>query len=251
MSPSLLEVAGIRAGYGDIPVLKGIDLEVREGELVSILGANGAGKTTLLRVVSGMLAPSAGEVWFRGDRVTGLRPHRLVGRGLAHVPEGREILGRLTVEENLRLGAYRRRNRADVERDLETMYDRFPVLSERCRQVAGTLSGGEQQQLAIGRALMAGPSLLLLDEPSLGLAPVLVDRVFELISGLKAEGRTILLVEQNTRHALRLADRVYVQKTGRIVLEGPTEEIIADEGLHAAYLGGAARPPSAPKNGSS
>ena len=234
---ALLEIVGVEAGYGGIRALEGVDLRVGAGELVSLVGANGAGKTTLLRVASGLLPPRRGRVLLGGQDVTRKRPDELVGLGLAHVPEGRDILRRMTVRENLQMGAYRRRDPAEIQRDVEAAYARFPILAERRSQLAGTLSGGEQQQLAIARALMARPRLLLLDEPSLGLAPVLVSQVMALVRQLVAEGLTILLVEQNARQALRHADRAYVLETGRVVLEGPGRELLNDPRLQRAYFG--------------
>jgi branched-chain amino acid transport system ATP-binding protein len=234
----LLEVRGIRAGYGHVTALSGLDLEVLPGELVAIVGGNGAGKTTLLRVVSGQIRPAAGSVLLDGRDVTGKRPDELVRLGLAHVPEGRQVLSRLTVEENLRLGAYRRRDRGRVRADLDQVYGRFPQLADRRGRPAGTLSGGEQQMLAFGRALMGRPRLLLLDEPSLGLAPLVVEQVFALVKRLQGEGLTILLVEQNARQALRIADRAYVQETGRAVLSGPGPDLMDDPRVQEAYLGG-------------
>ena len=233
----LLHVRELEAAYGGIIALRGVDLHVRPGELVSLVGGNGAGKTTLLRVASGLVKPRRGRVLLDGRDVTRKRPEDLVGLGMAHVPEGRDVLRRMTVEENLRMGAYRRQDREEIRRDLEAAYARFPILAERRAQLAGTLSGGEQQQLAIARALMSRPRLLLLDEPSLGLAPVLVSQVFVLVRQLIAEGLTILLVEQNARQALRHADRAYVLETGRIVLEGSGRELLEHPRLQQAYFG--------------
>jgi branched-chain amino acid transport system ATP-binding protein len=232
----LLEVRGLEAGYGGILALKGVELRVGRGELVALVGGNGAGKTTLLRVASGLLPARRGSVLLDGQEVTRKRADELVGLGLVHVPEGRDVLRRMTVEENLQMGAYSRRD-AEIESDLAAVLERFPILAERRRQHAGTLSGGEQQQLAIGRALIARPRLLLLDEPSLGLAPVLVSQVFALVRQLKAEGLTILLVEQNARQALKNADRAYVLETGRVVLEGSGQELLEHPRLQQAYFG--------------
>lgn len=232
----LLEVSALEAGYGDIPVLRDVSLHVGSGEVVAVLGANGAGKTTLLRSLSGVIRPTGGSVRLEGTDVTGWRPDQRLGAGLVLVPEGREVFDGLTVEENLRIGGFTR-SAQDLAEDLASMYDRFEVLKNRRQQAAGTLSGGEQQQLAIARALMARPTILLLDEPSLGLAPVLVRRVFDLIADLKQEGLTMVLVEQNTARALEIADRVYVQQVGRIVFEGTPEEIGGDDRLGAVYLG--------------
>lgn len=233
----LLRAEGLVAGYGDGTVLHEVSIDVGHGEVVAVLGANGAGKTTLLRCLSGSLSVTSGRVEFDGRDVTSRRPDQRLAQGLAHIPEGREIFGELTVEENLQIGAFTRRDRGAVQADVEDQLERFPVLGERRQQSAGTLSGGEQQQLAIARALVARPSVLLLDEPSLGLAPVLVQQVFDLVKELKKDGLTMVVVEQNTAQALRVADRVYVQQTGEIVLEGTADEIAADDRLRAAYLG--------------
>jgi branched-chain amino acid transport system ATP-binding protein len=233
----LLRVHNLRAGYGPIEVLRGIDLEVHEGEIVALLGANGAGKTTTLRCLSGCLPARAGHVQLDGLDVHQLPAHELVRRGLCHAPEGRRIFPRLTVRENLEMGAYTRRDRAGVRADLERAFDLFPILRERQGQAGGTLSGGEQQMLAVARALMARPSLLLLDEPSLGLAPLIVLRIFDAIRQLHREGIAILLVEQNARLALQLAHRAYVLETGAITLSGAAEPLRHDERIKRAYLG--------------
>ena len=223
---ALLEIEGLRAGYGRIVGVDDVALTVGEGELVTLLGSNGAGKSTLLRAVSGVITPWAGIVRFDGQDVTGMRSDRLVERGIAHVPEGRRVLPRLSVDENLRLGAYsRRRDRAGIAADLDVIYERFEALGPRRRQKAGTLSGGEQQMLAIGRALMARPRLLLLDEPSLGLSPLLVRRVFEMVRQLRADGLTVLLVEQNATQSLAIADRGYVLTRGRVTAAGTSEAL--------------------------
>jgi len=237
----LLATRGLTARYGNIVALAGIDLVVHPRELVSIVGGNGAGKTTLLRVISGQLPAAEGQVWLDGHDVTRLRPDQLVGLGLAHVPEGRQVLTRLSVEENLRLGAYTSRNRTAVRADLSSTYDRFPQLAARRAQPAGTLSGGEQQILAIARALMSHPRLLLMDEPSLGLAPMVVKQIFELVRQLQDDGLTILLVEQNARQALQIADRAYLQEVGRVVLSGPGPALLADTRVQQSYLGGRRR----------
>jgi len=236
----MLSLTDVRVAYGAIEAVKGISLEVRTGELVALIGANGAGKTTTLRTISGLLRPRAGTIAFEGRNLAALPPHAIVGLGIAQAPEGRQIFGSLTVRENLLLGAVRRKGtgRAALGADLERVFALFPVLRERLGQAGGTLSGGEQQMLAIGRALMARPRLLLLDEPSLGLAPLLVGRIFEVIARLKAEGTTILLVEQNARKALEVADRAYVLETGRIILGGPAPELAANPAVERAYLGG-------------
>ncbi len=234
----LLLVEGLRAGYGRIEVLHGVDLVVERGAIVTLIGANGAGKSTALAVISGLLAPRAGRVVFGGRDVTGRPAEELVGLGLSHVPERRQLFGTLTVEENLLLGAYaRRRERAGLRADLEWVYVLFPILRERRQQRAGTLSGGQGQMLALGRGLMARPSLLLLDEPSLGLAPLVAREIFATVADLRDAGTTVLLVEQNARAALRLADRGYVLENGRVALAGPARELMADPTVQGIYLG--------------
>jgi branched-chain amino acid transport system ATP-binding protein len=234
-SRPLLEVSDIEVRYGAIAALKGISFEVREAEIVALLGANGAGKTTTQRTVSGMMRPSAGSITYDGRQIDGIPAHDLIRLGVCHVPEGRHVFPRMTVHENLEMGAFRFRtvDRGDFERVLEL----FPRLRERLKQQAGTLSGGEQQMLAIGRALMGKPRLLLLDEPSMGLAPMVVAQIFEIIREINQSGVTVLLVEQNAAQALALADRGYVLETGEIVLQGTGAELLADERVRAAYLG--------------
>ena len=232
----MLEAQGLTSHYGRIPALKGIDLKIEPGELVALVGGNGAGKTTLLRALSGVQRVSAGRVWFEGEDITAARPDRRVRLGIAQVPEGRQVFGPLSVEDNLLLGAYLR-PRAEGRRALGRVYDRFPALAERRRSPAGMLSGGQQQMLAIGRALMAAPRLLLLDEPSMGLAPRLVEEIFVAIRQLREAGTTIFLVDQNARAALAIADRGYVLETGRIVLAGAGAELAANEAVKRAYLG--------------
>jgi len=234
----MLEVRDLAVYYGAIQAIKGISLDLEQGELLAIIGANGAGKTTLLRTVSGILRARGGSVRFQGQELTRLSPYEIVGLGIAHSPEGRQVFAGLTVLENLKMGAIQRRDRDGVQADLERVYGLFPILRERSIQKAGTLSGGEQQMLAIGRALMARPRLLLLDEPSLGLAPLMVDRIFEVIARLKAEGVTLLLVEQNAHMALEVADRAYVLETGRVKLSGSAAELAANAEVERAYLGG-------------
>ena len=234
----MLEVDDLHVSYGNIQALRGISLTVKEGELVTVIGSNGAGKTTTLMAISGVLWPSAGRIRIDGQDVTRMPPHKLAHLGVAHCPEGRLIFGRLTVAENLILGAYNRTDGRAVRADTERVYDLFPRLQERRSQVAGTLSGGEQQMLAIGRALMSRPRLLMLDEPSLGLAPLLVDRIFDVTVDLHRQGVTILLVEQNAYQALRIADRAYVLETGQIRLSGAAAELADDPAIQAAYLGG-------------
>jgi branched-chain amino acid transport system ATP-binding protein len=232
----VLTVEGLEVFYGEIRALKGVALEVREREIVALLGNNGAGKTTTLKTVSGLLAPRHGRVIFESRPLTGVAPHAIVGRGIAHVPEGRRIFNRLTVRENLLMGAYLRRD-AGIAGDLDRVFSLFPRLSERVTQVAGTLSGGEQQMLAIGRALMASPRLLLLDEPSMGIAPVLVEQIFATIVDINRQGTTILLVEQNASMALSIAHRGYVLETGLVVLSGTAAELAGNADVRRAYLG--------------
>ena len=234
MSP-LLEVEDIDVRYGAIRALKGVSFTVEEGQIVALLGANGAGKTTTQKTISGMLRPSAGSITFAGERIDGIPAHRLIGLGICHVPEGRHVFPRMSVAENLEMGAFRFR-RPDEE-VLERVFELFPRLKERIRQQAGTLSGGEQQMLAIGRALMGKPRLLLLDEPSMGLAPLIVRQIFEIVREINASGVTVLLVEQNAAQALALADQGYVLETGDIVLSGTGRELLADDRVRAAYLG--------------
>jgi branched-chain amino acid transport system ATP-binding protein len=234
---ALLEVRGLEVGYGGIAAVRGIDFEVAQGELVALIGANGAGKTTTLKALAGMIAPSGGSVHFEGKPITRTPSHKLIRQGVALVPEGRGVFTRLTVEENLAMGAYIRDDRAGVRTDLERMYGLFPRLKERRAQVAGTLSGGEQQMLAIGRALMSRPRLLLLDEPSMGLAPLMVQKIFEVIRGVSAEGVTILLVEQNARLALEVASRGYVMESGEITLADGSVALLASPQVRQAYLG--------------
>ncbi|MCL6522669.1 MAG: ABC transporter ATP-binding protein [Firmicutes bacterium] len=233
----LLEVRGVTAFYGDFQALWGVDLEVREGEVVTLLGANGAGKTTTLRVVSGLLRPASGSVRFAGEEITGRPAHRIVELGIAHVPEGRQLFPLMSVEENLLLGGRVPRVRARRQANLERMVELFPILGERRRQAAGTLSGGEQQMLAIARALMSEPRLLLLDEPSLGLAPRVTEEVFATVRAVAARGVTVLLVEQNVLEALEISDRGYVIEHGRIVRAGPAAELARDAAIREAYLG--------------
>jgi branched-chain amino acid transport system ATP-binding protein len=232
----MLTVEGLRSRYGRIEVLHGLDLEVRSGEIVTVVGANGAGKTTLLRCLSGVQPASGGTVMFRGEDISRASSHRRVALGLAQVPEGRQIFTNLTVEDNLRLGAYLYSDKR-VDKDMGDAFAMFPVLKEKRNMVAGGLSGGQQQMLAIARALMGRPTCLLLDEPSLGLAPMLVEQIFEVIQNLPKLEVTALLVEQNAFAALSIADRAYVMETGRIAMSGPAAELIADQGVREAYLG--------------
>jgi branched-chain amino acid transport system ATP-binding protein len=232
----MLEIEDLNVFYGEIHALKGIALEVRRGEIVTILGSNGAGKTTTLKTISGLLAPRRGRVILEGQPLSGVPPHEVVRRGIAHVPEGRRIFNRLTVRENLEMGAYLRHDDR-ISADLDRVHALFPILQERLGQVAGTLSGGEQQMLAIGRALMASPRVLLLDEPSMGLSPVLVERIFETVADINRQGTTILLVEQNAAMALGIAHRGYVLETGTIALSGTAAELAQNTDVRRAYLG--------------
>ena len=234
---SLLEIQALKIAYGGINADKGIDLVVHEGEMVALIGANGAGKTSTLKAISGILSPAAGRILYRGADVTGSATYTLVERGLALVPEGRQVFGRLTVQENLDMGAYARRDASGVKADLERMYQLFPRLYERRSQTAGTLSGGEQQMLAIGRALMSAPRLLLLDEPSMGLAPLMVQRIFETIRKVAAEGVTVLLVEQNAKLALELSHRGYVMESGTVTLSAQSSVLLNNPQVRQAYLG--------------
>jgi len=235
---TLLAVEQLRVTYGRTAALQGIDLHVDEGTIVALIGANGAGKTTTMRALSGLLRPAAGRIAFDGTDITGMRPHRIAALGMRHVPEGRQIFAELTVAENLAVGAWLEPTAAERARRQEEVLARFPRLRERLGQLAGSMSGGEQQMLALGRALMGAPKLLLLDEPSMGLAPLFVEEIFAIIAGLRREGRTILLVEQNASAALEVADYALVLETGRIVLEGPAAEVANDPAVVAAYLGG-------------
>ena len=233
----MLELHGLRAAYGPIEALCGVDLQVRAGELVCLLGANGAGKSSTLRAISGLVRPTGGRIVFDGRPITGLEPAAVLAAGIAHCPEGRRVFPYLSVEENLAMGAYVRRDGAAVADDLERVCSHFPILGERRRQAAGTLSGGEQQMLAIGRALMARPKLILFDEPSLGLAPTVVETTFGIIANIRREGTTVLMVEQNAYLALQMADRGYVMETGRIVLTGTARDLLTNDHVRRAYLG--------------
>jgi len=234
----ILALEDVNVYYGAIWALKGINLTVGKGEIVSLIGANGAGKSTTLRAISGVVRITSGRMLFQGEELMKVPAHRIVQKGIAQVPEGRRVFANLTVLENLEMGAYTRSDQREVRRNLESVLDRFPRLRERRNQVAGTLSGGEQQMLAIGRALMTRPRLMLLDEPSMGLAPLLVKEIFSIIQEINREGTTILLVEQNARMALQIAHRAYVLETGRIVLEGPARDLLDREEVKKAYLGG-------------
>jgi branched-chain amino acid transport system ATP-binding protein len=236
MSP-ILSIRGLEVGYGTIPALHGIDLDVEKGEIVTLIGANGAGKTTTLRTISGLLRPRKGEVTFNGENINGVKPHVITARGISHVPEGRGIFSNLTVQDNLELGAYLRKDKIS-QAEYDRVFTLFPVLKDRFKQNSGTLSGGEQQMLAISRALMSKPAVLLLDEPSLGLAPQMVQTIFRVIREINAEGTTILLVEQNAHMALVTAHRGYVMETGRITLHDDTKVLLASDRIRKAYLGG-------------
>ena len=237
MGKSLLRVDDIHVYYGSIHAIKGISFEVNEGEIVTLIGANGAGKSTTLNTVSGLLKPRSGLISFEGKGIVGIGASRIVGLGMALCPEGRRVFQQMTVRENLEMGGYSRPN-DEIPASLEDVFKRFPRLKEREKQIAGTLSGGEQQMLAMGRALMSKPKLLMLDEPSMGLAPILVEQIFDIIKELHAAGTTILLVEQNAQMALSIADRAYVLGTGKITISGPAAEVLADDRVREAYLGG-------------
>lgn len=234
----MLNISSLSTSYGSIKAIKGIDIEVPQGSIVSLIGANGAGKTTTMKSLVGLLKPQAGQIKFLGQEIRGLAPHKIVSLGMSLVPEGRNILAGMTVLENLEMGAYQRKDK-EVQADLEKVFKRFPILEERKQQLGGTLSGGQQQMLAIGRALMARPKLLLLDEPSMGLAPLVVADIFRVIQEINQEGTTILLVEQNVRQALKIANYAYVLETGKIVLHGKADEVAQNPRVMEAYLGGA------------
>lgn len=237
MANPLLEVQGVDVYYGDVQILREVSLQVEEGSIVALVGANGAGKTTLLKTISGLLRPRKGDILFSGKSLHNLKPQNIVDRGITHVPEGRRLFADLTVFENLRLGAYIPRARPNFDESLERVYGLFPLLKERKNQKAGTLSGGEQQMLAIGRAVMAQPKLIMLDEPSLGLSPILVKTIFEFITTLNEQETTILLIEQNINQALKIAHQAFVIKIGKIVMSGRGEELLANEEIRKAYIG--------------
>lgn len=234
----MLELKGVVSGYGNITALKSIDLSVPEGKIVSLIGANGAGKSTTMRTIMGLVKAREGSISFLGQDLTKLKTHEIVKAGISLVPEGRQILQDMTVYENLEMGAYIREDKAGIEEDIKKVFKRFPILDERSYQLGGTLSGGQQQMLAIGRALMARPKLLLLDEPSMGLAPLVVNEIFEVIKEISQEGTTVLVVEQNVRQALKIADYAYVLETGKMVLDGSAEDVRHDPRVMEAYLGG-------------
>ena len=234
---SMLEVKDLSVYYGVIQALKGISFKVNEGEVIALIGANGAGKTTILHAVSGLLSPKAGSIDFEGHDLIKTPSHKIVSLGMSHVPEGRRVFSQLSVYDNLRLGAFTRKDKDEIERSLQHVYKRFPRLKERKNQFAGTLSGGEQQMLAMGRALMASPKIILMDEPSMGLSPIMVSEIFDIIKSISTSGTTVLLVEQNAKKALSIADRGYVLETGKIVLEGKASELLDDDTIKKAYLG--------------
>lgn len=234
---AMLKVTDLKVYYGVIQAIKGISFEVNEGEVIALIGANGAGKTTILHTVTGLVEAKAGTVEFEGRDITKMPGHKIVTLGMAHVPEGRRVFSDLTVLENLKLGAYTRKDKNEVEETLKMVYKRFPRLGERKNQMAGTLSGGEQQMLAMGRALMSHPKIILMDEPSMGLSPIFVNEIFDIIKEVSASGTTVLLVEQNAKKALSIADRAYVLETGKIVLEGKADELMNDASVKKAYLG--------------
>jgi branched-chain amino acid transport system ATP-binding protein len=234
----MLKVNDINVYYGNIQALKGVSLEVKEREIVTLIGANGAGKSTLLKTLSGLLKPKSGTIQYLDGSISGKAPQSIVKTGISHVPEGRRVFANMSVEENLELGAYLRKNKKEIRKDMDYVYELFPRLQERRKQISGTLSGGEQQMLAMGRAIMAKPKLLLLDEPSMGLAPLMVKNIFQIIEKINREGTTILLVEQNANMALSIADRAYVIETGKVVVSGSASELQSSEQIKKAYLGG-------------
>lgn len=234
---SMLEVKDLQVYYGMIEAIKGVSFHVEEGEVIALIGANGAGKTTILHTVSGLLSPQKGSVVFEGTDITKVPGHKIVSMGMAHVPEGRRVFAQLTVLQNLKMGAYTRKDKQEIEETLQMVFKRFPRLEERQNQLAGTLSGGEQQMLAMGRALMSHPKIILMDEPSMGLSPIFVNEIFEIIKEVSKSGTTVLLVEQNAKKALSIADRAYVLETGNIVLEGKASDLLNDDSIKKAYLG--------------
>lgn len=234
---AMLEIKDLEVFYGMIQAIKGVSFEVNEGEVIALIGANGAGKTTILHTITGLLEAKRGTVIFDGKDITKIPAHRIVSMGMAHVPEGRRVFANLTVYQNLKMGAYTRKDKTEIEETLETVYKRFPRLKERHNQLSGTLSGGEQQMLAMGRALMSHPRILLMDEPSMGLSPIFVNEIFDIIREVSAGGTTVLLVEQNAKKALSISDRGYVLETGKIVLEGESEELLNNDSIKKAYLG--------------
>ena len=234
---AMLEVKDLQVYYGMIQAIKGISFEVNQGEVIALIGANGAGKTTILHTVTGLIAPKAGQIFFEGQDITKIPAHKIVSMGMAHVPEGRRVFAQLSVYDNLKMGAYTRKDKNEIEESLEMVYNRFPRLEERNNQMAGTLSGGEQQMLAMGRALMSKPKIILMDEPSMGLSPIFVNEIFDIIQEVSAGGTTVLLVEQNAKKALSIADRAYVLETGNITLDGDAKVLMNDDSIKKAYLG--------------
>ncbi len=234
---AMLEVKDLRVNYGMIQAIQGVSFQVNQGEVIALIGANGAGKTTILHTVSGLLSPQSGSVLFEGKDIVKEKSHKIVSMGMAHVPEGRRVFSQLSVLQNLKMGAYTRKDKEEIAKTLESVFERFPRLKERQNQLAGTLSGGEQQMLAMGRALMSHPKLILMDEPSMGLSPIFVNEIFDIIQEVSKSGTTVLLVEQNAKKALSVADRAYVLETGKIVLEGKAGELLNDDSIRKAYLG--------------
>ncbi len=234
---AMLEVKDLEVYYGMIQAIKGVSFEVNEGEVIALIGANGAGKTTILHTITGLLSPKKGSVIFQGQDITKIPAHKILPLGMAHVPEGRRVFAQLTVLENLMMGAYIKSDKKEIQANLEKVYKRFPRLEERKKQLAGTLSGGEQQMLAMGRALMSDPKIIVMDEPSMGLSPILVNEIFDIIQAVSASGTTVLLVEQNAKKALSIADRAYVLETGNITLSGDAKELMNDDSIKKAYLG--------------
>ena len=234
---AMLEVKDLEVYYGVIQAIKGVSFQVNQGEVIALIGANGAGKTTILHTITGLLSPKRGSVMFEGKEITKVPAHKIVSMGMAHVPEGRRVFAELSVYENLKMGAYTRKDKKEIEESLANVYKRFPRLEERKNQMAGTLSGGEQQMLAMGRALMSRPKIILMDEPSMGLSPIMVNEIFDIIRAVSEGGTTVLLVEQNAKKALGIADRAYVLETGKIVLEGKAEELLENDSIKKAYLG--------------
>ena len=234
----MLRVENLAVNYGMINAVRGVNFEVNKGEIVSLIGANGAGKSTILRTISGLIKPASGTLTYEGQNITKTNAQKIVQLGISHVPEGRHVFKGLSVRENLEMGAFLRKDRANIEADIQAVYDRFPVLGERQKQDASTLSGGEQQMLAMGRALMSKPKLLLLDEPSMGLAPIFIQEIFNIIQQIQSQGTTVLLIEQNAKMALSIASRGYVLETGKIVLSGTGQELLESDAVQKAYLGG-------------
>ena len=234
---AMLEVKDLEVYYGMIQAIKGVSFDVNEGEVIALIGANGAGKTTILHTITGLINAQKGSVWFEGKDITKVPAHKIVSMGMAHVPEGRRVFANLTVLQNLKMGAYTRKDKTEIEQTLDSIYKRFPRLMERQNQLAGTLSGGEQQMLAMGRALMSHPKIILMDEPSMGLSPIFVNEIFDIIKSVSASGTTVLLVEQNAKKALSIADRAYVLETGKIVLSGKASDLLNNDSIKKAYLG--------------